>query len=245
VVLLVVVLLLGVVGIVGIASRPGPAAAPEPLVARPRPERKARRPAPPPPSPSSEVEPRAPAAAEPVGPQEAPIYGRVRGAERLPEGAVFVEGCGVRGDRDAPVDASGEFFASASPEPCQMRAWRAHGALRIPGEWVEVEPVAGKDVEVLLEVPTFEPAGMGLGFHPIGDAVLVNQVRPGSPALDAGIEAGDYITAIDGVTTSGMDSETFLKHGIGPAGTTVTLEGITSEGEPFEAVLVRRPIQLD
>lgn len=173
-------------------------------------------------------------------PADAPLSGRVRGAADLPEGTVFLEGCGAQGDD--PVDADGSFFVQTTPGHCSMRAWRQAGALRLPGPWTEVDAVSGVDVEVDLAVPTFAPAGMGIGFRPMDDGIGVTGVRSGSPAEVAGISEGDVILRIDGAPTEEMDIEGFLQAGIGPEGSAVHLEGTTAEGEPFEVTLTRRPI---
>lgn len=175
---------------------------------------------------------------------DAAIYGRVRGAERLQDGTVFLEGCGLqeRGE-PAPIDVDGGFFLQAQSGKCSLRAWRRSGMLRLPGPWIEVDADAAADAEVDLEVPTFEPAGMGIGFQPTDGGVAVNQVHEGTPAAAAGLAPGDVITAIDGAGTEGMDVEEFLLHGIGPAGTDVVLEGTTVDGEPFEIVVRRALIQ--
>lgn len=181
----------------------------------------------------------------PPEPARAAVYGRVRGAEKLPDGAVVLEGCGLSPYSGTPVDADGEFFAEIEPERCAMRAWRQQGALRLPGAWVDLDPRAGVDTQVDLAVPTFEPAGMGITFRATGSAVSVLDARPGTPAAEAGLSHGDQILLIDGQSTEGMDQEDFLQHGIGEAGSSVRLEGLTGEGEAFDVVLTRRPIHLD
>jgi membrane-associated protease RseP (regulator of RpoE activity) len=187
------------------------------------------------------------AAADEPAPVEthASVYGRVHGAEKLPDGAVQVEGCGLFPFDGTPVDASGEFFADIQAGECRMRAWRMQGALRIPGPWVDLDAVAGVDASVDLSVPDFEPAGMGITFRAMPDGVYVLDARDGSPAAEAGLQHGDRILFIDGDPTSDMDQDDFLTHGIGPPGTTVHLQGTTADGEPFDVTMTRRPIQLD
>src|SRR5262245_48593856 len=68
----------------------------------------------------------------PTEPLRSAIYGRVRGAERLPEGAVVLEGCGLGPFDGTPVDADGGFFAEVDSGRCSLRAWRLQGALRLP-----------------------------------------------------------------------------------------------------------------
>lgn len=173
-------------------------------------------------------------------PADAPLSGRVRGANDLPEGTVFLEGCGAA--ESDPVDADGSFFVQTEGGPCTMRAWRQSGMLRLPGPWVAVEAKPGVDVDVALSVPTFAPAGMGIGFRATDDGVTVTGVRSGSPAESAGLDEGDVILMIDGQSTEGMDTDGFLQAGIGPEGSEVQLEGTTLDGEPFDLTLTRRPI---
>lgn len=175
-------------------------------------------------------------------PADAPLFGRVRGAEDLPDGTVFLEGCGA--DDNDPVDADGGFFVAAAAGACRMRAWRRAGSLRLPGPWTEVEALAGHDVEVELSVPTFEPAGLGIGIEAVEGGVRVTFVAEGTPAAQAGLAAGDILRSVDGVSTAGMDLEDFVQHAIGPAGTEVTVAGTDEAGEPFEATVRRARIEL-
>ena len=48
-------------------------------------------------------------------------------------------------------------------------------------------------------------------------------------------------TSAKGVDTAGMDLETYLQHGLGPAGSELRLEGVGADGEPFD-VTVRRAL---
>ena len=156
------------------------------------------------------------------------------------------QGCGLedRGD-PAPLDADGGLFFPTTSGKCRIRAWRQAGALRLPGPRVEVDAVAGADADVDLEVPTFAPAGMGIGFRPTPDGVAVEHVQEGTPAWDAGLQSGDLISTINGVPTEGMGLEDFLQEGIGPAGTAVHVEGTNTAGEPFDLTFTRKPIAVD
>ena len=60
----------------------------------------------------------------------------------------------------------------------------------------------------------------------------------GSPAEDAGLQAGDVILKIDGTSTQGMSTNELDVYG--PEGTTVTLEiGRAGESQPFDVVVTR------
>lgn len=217
-----------------------PVAAADAPARRPRAKKKPRA-APPPATPPAER----PAAPGPGAPAEGAVFGRVKGAERLDDGTVFVEGCGVDPDGEgSAIDQDGGFFLPMDAQRCRLRAWRRHGALRLPGEWVEVDTTTG-EVDVELDVPTFAPAGMGIGFRPSPDGVVIEQVHPGTPAFEAGLLPGDVITDIDGHPTEGVGMEEFLRYGIGPAGTTVHLVGVSADGEPFDTAFPRREIVLD
>jgi hypothetical protein len=167
---------------------------------------------------------------------DAALYGMVRGAQGLPEGTVYLEGCGAA---ETPVDADGTFFVSIEPGPCLMRAWRRAGSLRVPSRWYEVEAVAGGDVQVELSVPDYAPAGMGITFNAHEDGVTITSLQQGRPALQAGLREGDKITKIDGVPTERIGADGFLQQALGPEGSEVRLEGVTADGEPFEVTLAR------
>jgi hypothetical protein len=172
-------------------------------------------------------------------PRNAPILGRVDGAAELPEGEVSLEGCGAT-PADV-VDRDGAFFLPTIGEGCRLRAWRTHGALRVPGPWAAVSPVSGSEVEVRLSVPTWQPAGMGIQIRPDEDGMRVTRVLAGSPAEAAGVLEGDLVLSIDGVSTAGMDLDTFLQYGLGPDGSEVELEVASGDGEA-EILPVRRAL---
>jgi hypothetical protein len=172
-------------------------------------------------------------------PKNRPVRGRVAGAEALPEGVVSLEGCGTT--LADTVDADGAFYLFVTPEGCRLRAWRQHGALRVPGPWVAVNPRAFEELDVQLAVPTWEPAGMGIQIRPETEGMRVTRVLDGSPAEQAGVGTGDLLLSIDGVATSGMDLDTFLQYGLGPEGSEVELEIETPDGE-VDLVAVRRTL---
>lgn len=87
----------------------------------------------------------------------------------------------------------------------------------------------------------------GLGIEVTQEEGFVKVVSPidGTPADDAGIEAGDFITHVDGESVLGLTLDDAVEKMRGPVGSeiiiTVVREG---EGEPFDVSLVRATIKL-
>jgi PDZ domain len=167
------------------------------------------------------------------------VDGLVVGAERFAEFTVGVAGCGAA---LIPVDVDGRFFIETVPGPCELVAWRFGGVLSLSGEPVSVDAVAGKDVEVSLTIPDFEPAGIGIRSHAEQRGILVEDVYPGGPADRYGLRPGDMIEAIDGAPTAGMEVDEFIALGVGPAGTAVRVAGTDHQGAPFELELSREVV---
>ncbi|MBM1220619.1 S41 family peptidase [Ponticoccus sp. SC2-23] len=87
----------------------------------------------------------------------------------------------------------------------------------------------------------------GLGIEVTQEEGWVKVVSPmdGTPADAAGIQAGDFITAVDGVNTLGLTLDEAVEMMRGPVGSeiiiTVVREG---ETEPFEVSIIRDTIRL-
>jgi len=87
----------------------------------------------------------------------------------------------------------------------------------------------------------------GLGIEVTQEEGWVKVVSPmdGTPADAAGIQAGDFITAVDGVNTLGLTLDEAVEMMRGPVGSeiiiTVVREG---EAEPFEVSIIRDTIRL-
>jgi len=87
----------------------------------------------------------------------------------------------------------------------------------------------------------------GLGIEVTQEEGFVKVVSPidGTPAAEAGIEAGDFITHVDGESLLGLQLDDAVEMMRGPVGSeimiTVVREG---EGEPFDVSIVRDTIQL-
>ncbi len=83
--------------------------------------------------------------------------------------------------------------------------------------------------------------GIGIRSYYRAGGVLITQVAPTGPAEEGGLQAGDWIIAIDGHDTRGAaesDVDTWIR---GEEGTTVNLTVLRGELE-FEVTLTRRPV---
>ena len=89
----------------------------------------------------------------------------------------------------------------------------------------------------------FTGLGIEIGYR--GGFIAIVTPIDGSPAIAAGLQAGDVILKIDGTSTQGMstsESSTYMR---GPEGTTVTLEsGRAGESQPFDVVVTRGVIDV-
>mgnify|MGYP001162536887 CR=1 FL=1 len=101
------------------------------------------------------------------------------------------------------------------------------------------------DYENLKESTEGQFTGLGIEIGYRGGFIAIVTPIDGSPAIDAGLKAGDVILKIDGTSTQGMstsESSTYMR---GPEGTTVTLEiGRAGESQPFDVIVTRGVIDV-
>jgi carboxyl-terminal processing protease len=86
--------------------------------------------------------------------------------------------------------------------------------------------------------------GIRLEKNKVTKILTVVEPMPGSPALKAGIKAGDQILAIDGKTTRSMDVEAASALIRGKVGTTVTLRVNREGSKNFDVAIGRELIEL-
>ena len=88
----------------------------------------------------------------------------------------------------------------------------------------------------------------GLGISIIGEDGGIKIISPmrGSPAEEAGLKAGDYITHIDGKLIYGLEIDDAVAQMRGPAGTSIRLTIIRpGRDEPFDTTVTRGVIELE
>jgi len=86
-----------------------------------------------------------------------------------------------------------------------------------------------------------EYGGIGAWVDITGDYVEIIRPMQGTPADEAGLQAGDKIIAIDGEDMTGIIGDVVLKSILGPAGTDVTLTVLRGE-ETFDVTITRAMI---
>jgi carboxyl-terminal processing protease len=84
----------------------------------------------------------------------------------------------------------------------------------------------------------------GLGIEITSEDGVVKIISPidGGPAARAGLQAGDYITAVDGQSILGLSVSDAVKHMRGEAGQAVTVTIAREKVDPFDVRLVREII---
>ncbi|MFQ5921675.1 MAG: S41 family peptidase [Anaerolineales bacterium] len=90
-----------------------------------------------------------------------------------------------------------------------------------------------------------EYEGIGAWVDSEAKYLTIISTMPGSPAEEAGLQAGDQVIGVDGEDVTGMDASLVIRQVLGPAGTPVSLT-IRREGlaEPFVVEIVREKIDL-
>lgn len=87
----------------------------------------------------------------------------------------------------------------------------------------------------------------GLGIEVTMENGFVRVVSPidGTPADEAGIQAGDFITAIDGAPVQGLNLNEAVDMMRGPVDSEITLTIARPDEDPFDVVLVRAVITIE
>jgi carboxyl-terminal processing protease len=85
----------------------------------------------------------------------------------------------------------------------------------------------------------------GLGLEVTSEDGVVKVISPmdGTPAANAGVKAGDFITAVNGDSVLGLSVNDAVKQMRGKPGETVTLTIAREKSDPFDVKLVREVIK--
>lgn len=86
-------------------------------------------------------------------------------------------------------------------------------------------------------------AGIGATVQQSGSQIVVANVLPGTPALKAGMKAGDVIVAVDGQSTAGWTADDAVNHIRGQANTTVKVD-VSRNGKPVSFMMTREEISV-
>ena len=137
-----------------------------------------------------------------------------------------------------------EFFGEL-PDPKQLTYGAIQGALRVLDDPATtlVEPMPSEDQMIDLK-GVYEGIGAVVSLDE-NDQVIIVSPFDGSPAMKAGVEAGDIVLKVDDVAVTGMLLEEAVRLIRGPQGSTVRLT-IVREGEPAPLVIevVRGEVEL-
>jgi carboxyl-terminal processing protease len=87
-------------------------------------------------------------------------------------------------------------------------------------------------------------SGIGVAVTEVPQGLRVATVYKRTPAREAGLQPGDVITAVEGASIAGKDSEVATARIRGPEGTKVTLTVMDREGKPRELTITRREVDV-
>ena len=104
----------------------------------------------------------------------------------------------------------------------------------------------GSDLQRLETMIDGNYTGLGLSVQMDDGAVKIISPFRGSPAMEAGLKAGDYITHLDGDLIYGGDLDEAVSRMRGAAGTSIRLTIFrTGREEPFDVTVTRGLIELE
>jgi carboxyl-terminal processing protease len=137
-----------------------------------------------------------------------------------------------------------EFFGEL-PDPKELTYGAIQGALRTLDDpaTILVEPITSED-QMLELSGAYEGIGAIVSVDD-KDQVIIVSPFDGSPAMQAGIRAGDVVLMVDDVAVTGMPLEDAVRLIRGPKGTRVRLTIMREEGaEPVVIEVIRDKVEL-
>jgi len=103
--------------------------------------------------------------------------------------------------------------------------------------------VSPEDYRALEESTSGEYGGLGMEVTSEDGVLTVVSPFDGSPAANAGIKAGDYVTSVDGESILGLSVSESVKKMRGKAGEPITLTVVSKGEDPRDVTLVREIIK--
>ncbi len=111
-------------------------------------------------------------------------------------------------------------FQIAPDRPCSLTARRKDGAYWT--SWTVAQ--TGQVDTLLIELPTATHGGLGAMIHSVEHGAFVDAAPAGSPAQQAGLEAGDIIVEANGIDLTSRSVDDLVALLTGPEGTLVDLD---------------------
>jgi carboxyl-terminal processing protease len=87
-------------------------------------------------------------------------------------------------------------------------------------------------------------SGVGIAVTEVPQGLRVATVYKRTPAREAGIQAGEVITGVNGQSIAGKDADSVTNRIRGPAGTEVTLTIASRDGKARDVTLTRREVDV-
>ena len=148
----------------------------------------------------------------------------------------------LRGDCDG-VSADGALSLAPFWGRCELVGARRDGLLEVESAPVPLDPTAPRQHIVFDDLPGGPIGGMGAYVREVAGGIRVSRVLPGHPASLAGLQANDWILAIDGRSTEGMSATEFVRAFAGPVGQSVALTIRRAGACPAEVQISRGHIE--
>jgi hypothetical protein len=145
-------------------------------------------------------------------PFEVKVYFETKSGEQLADG--YVMGCG----HFRPVAVASGSSIALDNLPCSMTGMVEDGFLMRRSAPAEVDPESG---DVTLTFPDERTGGIGIRIATDEQGILIEDVMPGGPAEDLGLEPGDVVVAVEGKDAKEISLDEFVETMTGPEGSDV------------------------
>jgi S1-C subfamily serine protease len=166
-------------------------------------------------------------------PFEVAVYFETRSGEQIAQG--YVVGCG----HFRPVLVASGSTVPLEDVPCSVTGMIEDGFLWRRSASKEVEPENG---DVTLTFPDERTGGIGIQIRADERGILIEDVLPGGPAEDLGLEPGDVVVAVEGKDAKEISLDEFVETMTGPEGSDVEFVLLMAgdTGDAVETVKVTR-----